>query len=65
MKEIKLTFGPGGRVKVLDNGLKKGGGTGSTKFTEKLAEELGEIEERHKGETYEQTSQEQQIEQRQ
>lgn len=64
MKEIKLTFGPGGQVKVLDQGIKKGGGTGSAKFTEKLGEELGDIEERHKGETYEHTSQEQQLEQR-
>lgn len=63
MKEIKLIFGKGGRVKVLDQGLKKSGGS-SAKFTEKLAEELGEIEERHKGEVFEEQTDQQQIEQK-
>jgi hypothetical protein len=62
MKEIKLIFGKGGQVKVLDKGLKSGGS--SAKFTEKLADELGEIEERHKGEVYEEQPQQQQIDQK-
>lgn len=50
MKEIKLIIGRGGKVKILAKGTK---GKGSEQFTEKLAKDLGEIEERHKGNTYE------------
>lgn len=59
MKEIKLTFKKGGKV-VIDDKSKK-----SSQFTEKLSEELGEIEERHKGGTYDHVDNKQQIQQRQ
>lgn len=49
MKEIKLIIGKGGKTKILADGVK---GKGTEKFTEKLAKELGDIEERHKGTTY-------------
>ena len=49
MKEIKIIIGKGGRTKILAGGAS---GTGTSEFTKKLADELGDIEERHKGETY-------------
>jgi hypothetical protein len=49
-KEIKLVIGRGGRTKILAGGVK---GQGTADFTESLADELGNTEERHKGNTYE------------
>lgn len=46
MKEIKVTIGKGGRVRIDAKGS-KGGGTAKT--TKELADKLGDIEERHKG----------------
>lgn len=46
MREVKLVFGKGGRVKILADGTK---GKGTEKFTLKLAQELGRVVERHKG----------------
>ena len=60
MKEIKIVIGKGGRTKILAPG---GKGQGTKAFTEKLAKELGDIEERHKGEHYEKTEQKGQISQ--
>jgi hypothetical protein len=45
MKEVKLVFMKGGKVKILAEGPN---GKGTEKFTEQLAKELGTIEERHK-----------------
>ena len=50
MKEIKLIIGKGGKTKILAKGP---AGKGTEQFTEKLAKEMGEIEERHKGGSYE------------
>lgn len=60
MKEIKLVFGKGGKMKILAGGTK---GTGTANFTEKLAKELGQIEERHKGTTHEETQENNQVKQ--
>jgi hypothetical protein len=46
VKEVKLVFGKGGRVKILAEGMK---GKGTENFTMKLAQELGRVVERHKG----------------
>lgn len=53
MKEIKLVFGKGGRTKILAGGSK---GAGTAALTEKIAKELGQTEERHKGTEFEQTN---------
>jgi len=45
MKEIILKIS-GGQVKIFAEGVK---GQGTAEFTEKLAKDLGKIEERHKG----------------
>lgn len=45
MKEIILKIS-NGEVKIMAEGAK---GQGTAEFTEKLAKELGKIEERHKG----------------
>lgn len=45
MKEIRLIISDG-EVKILAEGQK---GQGTAEFTEKLAKDLGTIEERHKG----------------
>jgi len=55
--EIKLVIGRGGCVKILDKAKN------SAAFTEKLAKELGQIEERHKGSEYSTDSQNQQVKQ--
>ena len=60
MREIKIVIGKGGRTKILAPGSK---GQGTKKFTEDLAKELGDIEERHKGENYEKTEQKGQVNQ--
>lgn len=60
MKEIKIVFGKGGKVKMLAGGSK---GKGTANFTEKLSKELGVTEERHKGETYEKQDQGQNVDQ--
>lgn len=60
MKEIKIVVGKGGKIKILAKGQK---GTGTAQFTEKLAKELGDVEERHKGETYESTHQDNTVDQ--
>ena len=46
MKEVKLVFCKGGKVKILAEGPN---GKGTEKFTEQLAKDLGTIEERHRG----------------
>jgi hypothetical protein len=46
MKEIILVIQKGGKVKILAEGQ---AGQGTAEFTEKLAKDLGQIEERHKG----------------
>ena len=46
MKQVKLEFASGGRVRILAEGPL---GKGTEKFTESLARALGRIEERHKG----------------
>lgn len=58
-KEIKLII-KGGRVKVLAKGSSA---QEAANFTEKLAKDLGDIEERHKGGQYEQTQDRQQVKQ--
>ena len=55
--EIKLIVSKGGRVKILD----KGGS--NARFTEKLAKDLGKVEERHRGGVYNQTNNQQQVDQ--
>lgn len=60
MREVKLIIGKGGKVKVLAKGTK---GQGTAAFTEKLAKELGDIEERHKAGTATDVETSQQIEQ--
>lgn len=45
MKEIRVVIA-GGKAKILAEGP---AGKGTAGFTEKLAKDLGEIEERHKG----------------
>ena len=60
MKEIKLIIGKGGKTEILAKGMK---GKGTEKFTEKLAKEMGEIEERHKAQTYGTSEQGQEVEQ--
>ena len=60
MKEIKLVFSKGGRVKIHAAGQK---GQGTAQFTEKLAKDLGLVEERHRGEAYEDTHTDQQAKQ--
>ena len=60
MKEIKIIFGKGGRTQILAPGQK---GQGTAQFTEKLAKDLGEIEERHKAQDYTHTDSQQQINQ--
>ena len=59
-KEIKIVVGKGGKIKILAEGAK---GQGTAAFTEKLAKELGETEERHKGETYESSHQDNTVDQ--
>jgi hypothetical protein len=46
MKEVMLVIKKGGRVAIFAEGPK---GAGTKEFTEALAKELGNIEERHKG----------------
>lgn len=60
MREIKMVFGKGGRVKIHAGGQK---GQGTAQFTEKLAKDLGLIEERHKADSYENTHTDQQAKQ--
>lgn len=60
MKEIKINIAKGGRTKILAKGTN---GIGTENFTEKLAKELGSIEERHKGGSYEHTQSGQNVEQ--
>jgi hypothetical protein len=55
--EIKLIIGRGGKVKILDKAKNAAG------FTEKLAKELGQVEERHKGGSYEGVNNQQQVQQ--
>ena len=54
MKEIKLVISKGGKTKILAGGA---GGAGTAAFTEKLAKELGQVEERHRGQDYEKVEQ--------
>lgn len=54
MKEIKLVFGKGGKVQILTDAIK---GKGTEGFTEKLAKDLGETEERHRAHSYQTTEQ--------
>ena len=44
MKQVKLTIGKGGVVKIDAHGQE---GAGTAEFTERLANDLGKIEERH------------------
>ena len=46
MKEVKVVFGSGGRVKLLAEGVN---GKGTKDFTLELAKSLGRIVERHRG----------------
>lgn len=46
MKQVKLVYGKGGRVKILADGAK---GKGTEQFTMNLAKGLGRIIERHRG----------------
>lgn len=46
MKQVKLKFASGGRVRILAEGPN---GKGTEQFTESLAKDLGRIVERHKG----------------
>ena len=46
MKEVMILIQKGGKVKIFAEGPH---GAGTEEFTQSLAEELGEIEERHKG----------------
>jgi hypothetical protein len=57
MREIKIVISKGGKLKMLDKD-----GT-SAQFTEKLAKELGQTEERHKGGNYTQNEQNTEIQQ--
>lgn len=57
MAEIKLIIPKGGKVKILDKGKN------AAAFTEKLAKELGSIEERHKGGHFEENTTTQNVEQ--
>ena len=59
-KEIKITIGNGGKVKIT---TAKGSASESAGFTEKLAKDLGDIEERHKGHSYEGVDQGQNVHQ--
>ena len=52
MKEVILIIQKGGKVKILAEGAN---GKGTEAFTEKLAGEMGRIEERHKGIHHEHT----------
>lgn len=61
MKEIKIRFGKGGKTKITSDKASAGD---SAQFTEKLAKELGSIEERHKGGQYHSQGGEQQVEQK-
>ena len=58
MKQIKMIIGKGGKV-IIDA---KGAG-GEAKFTEDLAKDLGDIEERHKGIEIEPEKTQQQVKQ--
>jgi hypothetical protein len=62
MKQIKLVFGKSGNVKILAPGS---AGAGTAEFTEKLAKELGVVEERHKGTNYEHSEEKAQAKQEQ
>lgn len=50
MKEVRLHFMKGGRVRILAEGAN---GKGTADFTLGLANSLGSIVERHRGPTYE------------
>ena len=60
MKEIKITSGKGGKTKILAPGEK---GQGTSNFTEKLAKDLGQTEERHNGHDYDQNTNSNEIKQ--
>jgi hypothetical protein len=60
VKQIKLVFGKSGNTKILAPGS---AGKGTEQFTEKLAKELGELTERHRGETYNHIAEQQQVKQ--
>jgi hypothetical protein len=55
--EVRLIISKGGKVKILDKAKNAAG------FTEKLAKELGQVEERHKGGSYETVGNQQQVQQ--
>lgn len=61
MKEIKIRFGKGGKTTITASKASAGE---VAQFTEKLAKELGAIEERHKGGHYESQGGQQQVEQK-
>jgi hypothetical protein len=49
MREIKIVISKGGKAKITTPNSNE---TDVNKFTEKLADEMGKTEERHKGEVY-------------
>jgi hypothetical protein len=55
--EVRLIISKGGRVKILDKAKNAAG------FTEKLAKDLGQVEERHKAQDYTTDSRNQQVKQ--
>jgi hypothetical protein len=60
MKEVIMVFKPGGQVKILAEGI---AGKGTAAFTESIAKELGQIEERHKGTEHLQNPEKRQVQQ--
>lgn len=57
MGQIRLTFKPGGQMIIHDDGVT----AESAQFTQQLADSVGDIEERHKAEAYELSSEAEQI----
>ena len=60
MKEIKIVIKRGGKVVINAKGM---AGAGTEIFTEKLAKDLGAVEERHKGQNYGENHASQQVSQ--
>lgn len=61
MKEIKIKIKAGGKMEIKAN---KTNAAETAEFTEKLAEEAGTIEERHKGGHYESNQTSDQVKQK-
>ncbi len=61
MREIKIKFSKGGKVQI---NAAKVTANEVANFTEKLAKELGTVEERHKGEQFETGHNTQQVQQK-